>query len=588
MKNNTIEDIKEYAKDSQTSEEPTEQNYAEGVKVGWTLPAKWWNWLMNAFTKRFRETKATVDSMYEELSNLMWPLVPGENETNDQCSHRIYGSLSELSEQIGTNTENISKNAAAINTEKLARQNAIEQEQISRTQQDNVLDSKISSLYSTVNTNTESISANTEAINALSNTVNTNTENISKNATAINTEKLARQNAIEQEQTSRTSQDNVLDSKISSLYSTVNTNTENISKNATAISALSNTVNTNTENISKNASAINTEKLARQNAIEQEQTSRTSQDEFLNRKINSLYTLITQTQTEIYNSIITHNIYRTDEVDWTTLFNDLKTKGCPTGLHIGDIVYTVNSYDGHYCAFLVVDINYFKGLVRTIVRITSSQYYTKPLDYNHIVLLSLGNKLTAYASSDVGTYPESTVYKNLNGPFCTAIRSEILSSYSDAIYSARILSNGSVGDSRQLPGNSCNASLCQLVGPEVQLMIPSNSSFSPADSKRIHYNDFQRQFKLFKEKGFLEYGYRIFDVPVNLGATPQRLTSANIGVLDIASNTDVFAIFLSGDNSNLPSGVKPALSTFVKTIPKKGAEGTTSYFPEFFIVGDNS
>ena len=157
MKNNTIEDIKEYAKDSQTSEEPTEQNYAEGVKVGWTLPAKWWNWLMNAFTKRFRETKATVDSMYEELSNLMWPLVPGENETNDQCSHRIYGRLSELSEQIATNTENISKNATAINTEKLARQNAIEQEQTSRTSQDEVLNNKINSLYSTVNTNTSEI-----------------------------------------------------------------------------------------------------------------------------------------------------------------------------------------------------------------------------------------------------------------------------------------------------------------------------------------------------------------------------------------------------------------------------------------------
>ena len=373
------------------------------------------------------------------------------------------------------------------------------------------------------------------------------------------------------------------------MSNTVNTNTESISANTEAISALSNTVNTNTENISKNASAINIEKLARQNAIEQEQISRTQQDNVLDSKISSLYTLITQTQTEIYNSIITHNIYRTDEVDWTTLFNDLKTKGCPTGLHIGDIVYTVNSYDGHYCAFLVVDINYFKGLVDTVVRLTSSSlYYTKPLDYNHIVLLSLGNKLTAYASSDVERYTDSTVYKNLNGPFCTAIRSEILSSYSDTIYSARILSNGSIGDSRQLPGNSCNASLCQLVGPEVQLMIPSNSSFSPADSKRIHYNDFQRQFKFFKEKGFVEYGYRIFDVPVNLGATPQRLTSANIGVLDIASNTDVFAIRIDGDNNNIPSGGKPALSTFIKTIPKKGAEGTTSYFPEFFIVGDNS
>ena len=51
----------------------------------------------------------------------------------------------------------------------------------------------------------------------MSNTVNVNTSAIEKNTTAINTEKLARQNAIEQEQTARTQQDNVLDSKITSL-----------------------------------------------------------------------------------------------------------------------------------------------------------------------------------------------------------------------------------------------------------------------------------------------------------------------------------------------------------------------------------
>ena len=235
MKNNTIEDIKEYAKDSQTKQEPTEQNYAEGVKVGWTLPAKWWNWLMNAFTKRFRETKATVDSMYEELSNLMWPLVPGENETNDQCSRRIYGSISELSEQIDTNTGNISANATAINTEKEARKAAIEQEQTARSQQDGVLDSKINSLSSTVSTNTENISANTTAISDLDSkianlriTVSANTENISANSTAIRTEKEARKAAIEQEQTARTQQDGVLDGKITSLYSTVSDNTSAI------------------------------------------------------------------------------------------------------------------------------------------------------------------------------------------------------------------------------------------------------------------------------------------------------------------------------------------------------------------------
>ena len=179
MKNNIIEDIKEYAKDSQTKQEPSEQNYAEGVKVGWTLPAKWWNWLMNAFTKRFRETKATVDSMYEELSNLMWPLVPGENETNDQCSHRIYGRMSELSEQIDTNATNVEKNATAINTEKLARQAAIEQEQTARTQQDNVLDSKINSLSDTVEKNATHM--RNELVNKLGNPYFL--DNINDNAT---------------------------------------------------------------------------------------------------------------------------------------------------------------------------------------------------------------------------------------------------------------------------------------------------------------------------------------------------------------------------------------------------------------------
>ena len=347
MKNNTIEDIKEYAKDSQTSEEPTEQNYAEGVKVGWTLPAKWWNWLMNAFTKRFRETKATVDSMYEELSNLMWPLVPGENETNDQCSHRIYGRLSELSEQIGTNTENISKNATAINTEKLARQNAIEQEQISRTQQDNVLDSKISSLYSTVNTNTE---------------------NISKNATAI-----------------------------SALSNTVNTNTESISANTEAISALSNTVNTNTENISKNASAINTEKLARQNAIEQEQASRTSQDEVLNRKINSLYSTVDTNTSNINNKLDkpyfldnindngTYTVNSITLIDTSNLIDIHNPSGVTTfSIHLyGALKYLAIKFIGKTISFDVLTLSSYGELVKFDMKESASSPYI----YNYLLLV---------------------------------------------------------------------------------------------------------------------------------------------------------------------------------------------------------
>ncbi len=67
MKKNTIENITEYAKNATAIEEPSE--YATGVKVGWTAPAKWWNWLMNAFSKRLGETYETVKSIHEEIKN---------------------------------------------------------------------------------------------------------------------------------------------------------------------------------------------------------------------------------------------------------------------------------------------------------------------------------------------------------------------------------------------------------------------------------------------------------------------------------------------------------------------------------------
>ena len=67
MKNNTIENITEYAKNATDIEEPSE--YATGVKVGWTAPAKWWNWLMNAFSRRLGETYETVKSIHEEIKN---------------------------------------------------------------------------------------------------------------------------------------------------------------------------------------------------------------------------------------------------------------------------------------------------------------------------------------------------------------------------------------------------------------------------------------------------------------------------------------------------------------------------------------
>lgn len=467
MKNNTIEDIKEYAKDSQTKQEPTEQNYAEGVKVGWTLPAKWWNWLMNAFTKRFRETKATVDSMYEELSNLMWPFVPGENETNDQCKRRIHGSMSELSEQIDTNTGNISANATAINTEKQARISAIEQEQIARTNQDNVLDGKITSL---------------------SGTVSANTSKIEENTTAITNETAARK--------------------------------------------------------------------AEDTAIR---------------------SLITQTQAEIYNSIITHNIYRTDEVDWTTLFNDLKNKGCPTGLHIGDIVYTVNSYNGQKCVFLVVDINYCRYMIDT--RYNAG---LEPLSHNHIILMSIENLGRTYGSE--ANYASSNIYsqlKNPSNPFTNAITNEIDPKFLDN--SIRAIVQYSPDDIAYLdiPIPACNCSIAQLIGMDLQGLTDISGDIATYFSF-AHANSFNRQFKLFKEEGFLTYRnalqktraiYSSEPVPFRISIFSMNVSKDSINSNTYSLGTKVASSY--GSNTELYS----AVSLYEASLSDIG------YYPEFYILG---
>ena len=87
MKNNTIENITEYAKNATAIEEPAE--YSTGVKVGWTAPAKWWNWLMNAFSRRLGETYETVKSIHEEIKNAVGGTL--DENSNTQLKNAIDG-----------------------------------------------------------------------------------------------------------------------------------------------------------------------------------------------------------------------------------------------------------------------------------------------------------------------------------------------------------------------------------------------------------------------------------------------------------------------------------------------------------------
>lgn len=67
----TQETITPYASDAQTTQEPQGTDYTQGVKVGRTVPAKWWNWLFNAGTKRLAQSKNDAQDMLTEMQNVV-------------------------------------------------------------------------------------------------------------------------------------------------------------------------------------------------------------------------------------------------------------------------------------------------------------------------------------------------------------------------------------------------------------------------------------------------------------------------------------------------------------------------------------
>lgn len=52
-------------------EEPSSTDYNRGAEPLQTLPAQWWNWLMNQFTARFNKLNLYVKNIFNELSQLL-------------------------------------------------------------------------------------------------------------------------------------------------------------------------------------------------------------------------------------------------------------------------------------------------------------------------------------------------------------------------------------------------------------------------------------------------------------------------------------------------------------------------------------
>lgn len=65
------ETINQYATDAQAIDEPRGTDWTQGVSVGRTVPAKWWNWLFSAVTKRANQAKADSQNMLDELKGVL-------------------------------------------------------------------------------------------------------------------------------------------------------------------------------------------------------------------------------------------------------------------------------------------------------------------------------------------------------------------------------------------------------------------------------------------------------------------------------------------------------------------------------------
>lgn len=65
------EDIDIYASTATTIQEPQGVTYSQGVSVGRVVPAKFWNWLFKAITKRIHESFQDMYSFFTELKNAL-------------------------------------------------------------------------------------------------------------------------------------------------------------------------------------------------------------------------------------------------------------------------------------------------------------------------------------------------------------------------------------------------------------------------------------------------------------------------------------------------------------------------------------
>ena len=116
MKENTIKDMDVYSKDSTVVERP--ESYNIGVKVGWTAPAKWWNWLFKNVTERLKDIFVTTTSIHNEIKNAVGGTLDPESDT------QLKDKLEQMKKDLEDMTAQVSANLAALEATK-AKPNGI-------------------------------------------------------------------------------------------------------------------------------------------------------------------------------------------------------------------------------------------------------------------------------------------------------------------------------------------------------------------------------------------------------------------------------------------------------------------------------
>lgn len=100
----TQEDIAIFSSDpAGVKERPGSSNYQNGVDVGYTAPAKWWNWLWNTITSFFTAHKADWNSITAEMANTLSDASVTPDATDE---HQLTKAINQISYGVSEDYDN--------------------------------------------------------------------------------------------------------------------------------------------------------------------------------------------------------------------------------------------------------------------------------------------------------------------------------------------------------------------------------------------------------------------------------------------------------------------------------------------------